>query len=522
MKSAAIKLEAGKKYFIMTLHKEGGGGDSVGVAWQGPGIAARQLLAAKYVDMFYLAPLQAFGPNPANGAVDVSQAPVLSWMAGDKAQKHEVYLGTDKAAVAAADSKSPLFMGSQAGTSYSPGALEWGKTYFWRIDETNAGEADSPWKGTVWSFTTANFIPVDDMESYNDTDNRIYDTWLDNFDPKGDKSGSVVGNDPAPFAERTIVHSGTQSLPMSYNNAGPKFLFSETVREFSPLANWTGNGVDTLSLWVRGNPVSFVDKGNGAFTVSGSGHDIWDNADDFRFVYKRLSGNGSVTAKVDSLVNTNAWAKAGVMIRETLDAGSTFVDLAVTPGNSCSFQRRPTTGGACASTDWTGTAVTAPYWVRITRTGNVFKGETSPDGKTWTALGTDQTVVMAANVYIGLAVTSHDTALTTTAEISNVATSAGVTGSWQQAWIGDDPDRTNSAAGLYVAVEDSAGKVAIASDPALANAAAWTQWKVPLSSLTGVNLAKVKKLYIGVGDRKNPVAGGTGRIHIDDIRVTKP
>jgi hypothetical protein len=75
---------------------------------------------------------------------------------------------------------------------------------------------------------------------------------------------------------------------------------------------------------------------------------------------------------------------------------------------------------------------------------------------------------------------------------------------------------------MYVAVQDSAGKVAVASDPTLVNTSAWTEWKIPLSSFTGVNLAKVKKLYIGVGDRKNPAADGAGRIYIDDIRVTKP
>jgi hypothetical protein len=82
---------------------------------------------------------------------------------------------------------------------------------------------------------------------------------------------------------------------------------------------------------------------------------------------------------------------------------------------------------------------------------------------------------------------------------------------------------TNGAGALYVAVEDSAGKVAVATnpDPALVTTT-WTEWKIPLSSLTGVNLAKVKVLYVGVGDRKNPVAGGAGRLYIDDIRVAIP
>jgi hypothetical protein len=82
----------------------------------------------------------------------------------------------------------------------------------------------------------------------------------------------------------------------------------------------------------------------------------------------------------------------------------------------------------------------------------------------------------------------------------------------------------NGAGALYVVVEDSAGKTAVVthSEAAAARLTTWTEWKIPLSGLTGVNLAKVKRLYIGVGDRKNPAAGGTGRVYIDNIRVTKP
>jgi regulation of enolase protein 1 (concanavalin A-like superfamily) len=313
---------------------------------------------------------------------------------------------------------------------------------------------------------------------------------------------------------------------MKYNNAGPKYLFSETVRTFAPLQDWTGNGVTDLSLWVRGNPVRFVDKGNGAFTVGASGHDIWDAADDFRFVFKRLSGDGSVTVKVESLVNTNAWAKAGVMIRQSLDADSAMAYMIQSFSSGASFGWRQTPAGTPGSATQTG--IVAPQWVKLTRTGNAFTAQYSADGKTWTDIKdangqkVSTNIMMTGSIYIGLCTTSHDTALTTTAQYSGAATTGGVTGAWQVAWIGDDPDRTNGAANLYVAVEDSAGKVAIASDPALANAAAWTQWKIPLSSLTGVNLAKVKKLTIGVGDKKTPVADGSGRIYIDDIRVTKP
>jgi len=523
-KSAPIKLEAGKKYFIMAIGKEGGGGDSTDVAWQGPGIAARAVIAGKYVDMFYLPPLQAFGPNPANGAVDTAQALDLSWMAGEKAQKHEVYLGDDKDAVAAADSKSPLFKGSQTGTTYKTGALEWGKTYYWRVDEINAGEAESPWKGTVWSFATANFIPVDNFESYTDdldAKTTIFDTWIDGV--TDGKSNSTVGNFQAPFAEQTIVHGGKQSMPIDFDNSKTPF-FSEASQEFSPLQNWTANGVTDLSLWARGYPTPqsvAVTEAAGKISLTGSGTDIWSNSDQFTYAYKTLNGDGSMTARVVSVgTGSNTWAKAGVMIRDSLDGGSTHATTVMTGGggNGASFQFRPTANGTSSNSD-SASVVTAPYWVKIDRLGDNLSGSYSVDGKTWRSLGIPQTIAMAAPVHIGLCVTSHQAGEQRTAQFDSITTTGGVTGAWQGAVI--DSPRYNGKANLYVTVEDSAGKSATVSDPALANAAAWTEWKIPLSSLTGVNLAKVKKLYIGVGDKANPVADGAGRVYIDDIRVSK-
>jgi hypothetical protein len=82
----------------------------------------------------------------------------------------------------------------------------------------------------------------------------------------------------------------------------------------------------------------------------------------------------------------------------------------------------------------------------------------------------------------------------------------------------------NAPSQLYIAVEDASKKVSVAAypDTTLMGAAQWIQWKIPLSSLGDVNLAKVKKLYIGVGDRTAPAAGGSGRIFLDDIELTKP
>jgi hypothetical protein len=130
---------------------------------------------------------------------------------------------------------------------------------------------------------------------------------------------------------------------------------------------------------------------------------------------------------------------------------------------------------------------------------------------------------MVGTVYIGLCLTSHNTAAVCTTQFSGLATTGGVSGQWDSLGIGAYHPG-NSPDDLYLVVEDSAGKTAVVVNPdrAAVNATTWTEWKVPLSTLTGVNLAKVKKMYLGVGDRKSPAANGTGRVYLDDLRLTKP
>ncbi|MCP4262265.1 MAG: LamG domain-containing protein [Planctomycetes bacterium] len=185
--------------------------------------------------------------NPANGAVDVTQTPVLTWAPGLGAT-HDVYFGADPAAL---ELKSSGNLGSE---SYEPGQLLWDTTYYWRIDEANNANADSPWTGPLWSFTTANFLIIDDMEAYNDLDpadpasNRIFNAWIDGF---GDSTnGSLVGYENPPFAEQSNVHGGNQSMPMSYDNAAGK---SEATLTLTSNRDWTVNGVDTLVIWYEGN-----------------------------------------------------------------------------------------------------------------------------------------------------------------------------------------------------------------------------------------------------------------------------
>ncbi|MBN1361860.1 MAG: discoidin domain-containing protein [Sedimentisphaerales bacterium] len=185
-------------------------------------------------------------PQPASGAVNVDPDVVLSWRTGREAALHEVQFSTDSNTVA----EGNALVDTVAETSYAPAALELGQTYYWRIDEVNEAETPATWEGEVWNFSTPEFLVVEDFESYtDDAGNLIYETWVDGFGVAG--NGSQVGHDNPPYAERDNVHSGRQAMPLSYGLDGA--TTSEAVRTFAGPQNWTGAGVQTLVLFVRGN-----------------------------------------------------------------------------------------------------------------------------------------------------------------------------------------------------------------------------------------------------------------------------
>ena len=482
------------------------------------------------------------GPNPADDDQDVSASRILKWTAGAVAASHEVYFGTDADAVKNATKASPEYKGSKAlgEESYNPGLLMLDTAYFWRIDEVNGINPLSPWKGNVWTFTTGNFFVIDDFEDYDNDQNQIWFAWHDGLGYgtpgtpdyyAGNGTGAAVGDETtASYTEETIVHGGGQSMPVAYdNNKQGASKYSEVELTLDNVRNWTTEGVTELSLWFRGYPGvvgSFVESPAGTFTMTASGADIWAvngvEADEFHFAYKMLSGVGSIVAKVQSVDNTNVWAKAGVMIRETLNPNSAHATMVVTPGSGVSFQRRPSTDGT--SVDTTTADITAPYWVKIARdiAGN-FTASYSANGTSWTSAGTEN-IQMGANVYIGLAVTAHDAALTCKAVFSNVTTTGNVTGQWADQDIGII---SNDAEPLYVAVSNATGNpvVVVHDDPAAAQIDTWTEWIIPLSAFTdqGINLANVDKIAIGLGTKGNTATpGGSGKMFFDDIRLYRP
>jgi hypothetical protein len=264
-------------------------------------------------------------PDPSNGAVDVEHTPILTWSHGIYAASHDLYFGTDKDAVKNANAGSPEYKGSGdlGAESYDPAKLQWNTTYYWRIDEANNVNPDSPWTGNVWSFTTANFLIVDDFESYNDLDpadpesNRIFNAWLDGYDDP--TNGSLVGYDNPPFAEQTIVHSGSQSMPLYYDNS---VGYSEATLTLTYPRDWTENGVTTLTIWFRGN------SDNAAETL-----------------YVALNGNAIVTNDNPNAAQKTSWTQWNIDLQEFADQGVNLANvntIALGLGN----KNNPVAGGS--------------------------------------------------------------------------------------------------------------------------------------------------------------------------------
>ncbi|MBC8472995.1 MAG: LamG domain-containing protein [Planctomycetes bacterium] len=264
--------------------------------------------------------------NPANGAVDVTQTPVLTWVPGIFGASHEVYFGTDKDAVKNADASSPEYKGSGnlGSESYDPRLLEWDTTYYWRIDEANNANADSPWTGPLWSFTTANFLVVDDFESYNDLNedepgsNRIYLAWIDGFD-NPTVNGSVVGHANPPFAEQTTVHSGNQSMPIAYDNSVGK---SEATSVLTANRDWTVNGVNKLTIWYRGGSANTAEP-----------------------MYVIVNGTAAVTNDNPDAAQAATWTQWNIDLQAFADQGMNLANVnSITLG--LGNRANPTAGGS--------------------------------------------------------------------------------------------------------------------------------------------------------------------------------
>jgi hypothetical protein len=358
----------------------------------------------------------------------------------------------------------------------------------------------------------------------------------------GNGTGSEVGDlDTPSYTEETIVHGGSQSMPYWYNNNNPlKMKYSEAKLTLTKQRDWTEGGIKALSLWFQGRPGSvgsFTDNLNGTYTMTASGLDIWDMPDypgagdgnyhdEFHFAYKTLTGAGTIIARVDSVSNTHDWAKAGVMIRETLDANSTHAFACITPNSGVAAQGRLSIGAASINTAQTG--ISAPHWVKLDRDmSGTFTVSHSTNGTSWESVtgAIPQNIQMNTLVYVGLAVTAHNDGnpapLTCQAEFSNVTISGTVSGQWTSQDIGIE---SNDDEPMYVAIANNTGPPAVVyhGNPNAAQIDIWTPWPIDLNDFAGIDLTDVNSIAIGFGDRNNPQAGGLGKVYFDDIRLYRP
>jgi hypothetical protein len=241
-------------------------------------------------------------PRPANHAVDVRQNQILRWSPAGSAASHKVYFGKDKDAVRSAGAGSPEYKGTKnlGSESYDPGMLDWDTPYYWRIDEVdNLGNAS---KGPLWSFTTADFLVVDDFEDYTDNDaanEAIWQTWIDGFGVAG--NGSVVGYEMPPYAERTVVHSGSQSMPYSYDT---DLKYAEATMTLTYPHDWTQKGVDTLTIWFHG-----------------------DILNDVAPMYVALNGSAAVYHDDAKATQIHAWTKWNIPLQVFADKGVNLANV---------------------------------------------------------------------------------------------------------------------------------------------------------------------------------------------------
>jgi regulation of enolase protein 1 (concanavalin A-like superfamily) len=229
------------------------------------------------------------------------------------------------------------------------------------------------------------------------------DAWLSVGSAASGTGGTTVS--VAVSANSGAARTGTITI------AGQTFTVMETA---APPTGWSHQDIGAVG--VAGAMV--FEPSTSTYSVTGGGADVWGTADALHYAYQTLTGDGRIVARVASVQNTNAWTKAGVMIRETTDPGSAQAFMLISFSKGLAYQRRPATGGTSVST--TGALGNAPYWLRLDRVGNTFNAYQSADGAIWSLVDT-ATIPMGAAVLVGMGVSSHTTTATATATFDNVS-----------------------------------------------------------------------------------------------------
>ena len=318
-------------------------------------------------------------------------------------------------------------------TTYANTGLTASTTYTYRVRATNSG-GSSAYSNAASATTSgsSSTAPPSSLTASADSPTQITLRWTDNstseqsFKIERSTGGAsfvqiaTVAADSTSYINTGLTAATSYSYRVRAAFSASDSPYSNTASAVTPSAPSPGtwSPADVGNVGLAG---SFTVT-DGTLTVRGSGADIWNAADGFHFAYRTLTGDGAIEAQVGSLTNTHPWAKAGVMIRDTLAGNSPNTATLLTAASGVHVQNRATTGATTTNIagPW---GTTAPYWVRLVRTGTTVVGSGSPDGVTWTTIATH--AVTTPTVYIGLAVTSHDNAQLATATFNQVRITGG-------------------------------------------------------------------------------------------------
>jgi len=478
----------------------------------------------------------ASSPDPKDEAMHEDTWVTLSWRAGPFAVSHDVYMGVNFDDVNDATPDSDVFVGNQGedfivagfpGNPY-PEGLAPGTTYYWRIDEVNDADPNSPWKGSVWSFsvppkTAYNPDPADGAQDVDP--NTPVLSWTPGF--RAILHTLYLGDD------YDTVDNAVGGMPLGAPTHRPGPLELEKVYywrvdEFDGFGTYKGDIWSFTTPGAVGNPspaYDATDVGLNAIlswtaSTSAASHQLYFGTDKEAV---RTANTGSpeyIGSKALGAENHDPGL---------LEAKATYywrVDEVDAQGNTTQGPVWLFTTGAFLlvddfenyTDDDANNEAIWQHWIDgfgVADNGSQVGNLVPPYAEQTIVHGGAQSMPLFYTNEGG--VTNSEATLTLTAPRD--WTQVGVTelSLWYRG------ASANAADPVYVAVSNSAGSPAIVAqdDPQAASVRSWTQWRIPLQAFAdqGINLGNVDKIAIGVGSKGGVAVGGSGTLYVDDIRL---
>lgn len=422
-RSGTIALTGGQQYDIVMEQYDGGGGAVARLLWSSPSTPKAVIPQTQ----LYLPATTPAAPSALAATAQATNRIRLTWT--DNANNENGFAVERK--TGAGGTYAQIASVAANTTTYTNTSLAANTQYYYRIRATNASGASA--YSAEANATTYPFPPAapSALSATAQSSTQIRLAWTDNannetgfkIERKTGAGGTyaeiaTVGANVTVYTNTGLSASTTYFYRVRANNLGGDSAFSSEASATTP------SNCGALPSPFASQDIGAVGFAGGVcysgtqFTIRASGSDIWETADAFHYVYQSWTGNVEVIARVLSVQNTDAWAKSGVMIRESLNANSIHALMVVTPGSGSSFQRRKTTGGSSDHTS-PNDGITAPHWVRLVRNGTTFTGYRSSDGTNWIEVGSD-TVTMASTFRVGVAVTAHNNGVINTSVVDNV------------------------------------------------------------------------------------------------------